>query len=68
MRRVFHLAETYAPTDATVMIVGETGTGKEILAEVCEFCRSFAELLHSIELTSEVLEGKFLSAALYDEL
>lgn len=33
MRRVFHVAETYAPTDATVMIEGETGTGKEVLAE-----------------------------------
>lgn len=33
MRRVFHVAETYAPTDATVMLTGETGTGKEVLAE-----------------------------------
>ena len=33
MRRVFHLAETYAPTDATMLIEGESGTGKDLLAE-----------------------------------
>ncbi len=33
MRRLFYLAETYAPSDATIMISGETGTGKEVLAE-----------------------------------
>ena len=33
MRHVFHLAERFAPTDSTIMIEGETGTGKEVLAE-----------------------------------
>ncbi|MCL1920064.1 MAG: sigma 54-interacting transcriptional regulator [Kiritimatiellaeota bacterium] len=33
MRRIFYLVETYAPSDATIMITGETGTGKEVLAE-----------------------------------
>lgn len=33
MRRVFYLCETYASTDINILIEGETGTGKEILAE-----------------------------------
>ena len=38
LRRVLAMAQVVAPTDATVLINGETGTGKELIAEVIHKC------------------------------
>src|SRR6266404_1166573 len=32
LRHVLHLVETVAPSDSTVLLLGETGTGKELVA------------------------------------
>ena len=75
MRRVFYIAETYAPTDASIMITGETGTGKEIMAEeihrhsaraakpfVVIDCAALAKDLIESELFGHV-KGAFTGAA-----
>src|SRR5882724_10864001 len=38
LRRVLGMVRVVAPTDATVLINGETGTGKELIAEAIHKC------------------------------
>src|ERR1700757_180451 len=38
LRRVLNMVRIVAPTDATVLINGETGTGKELIAEAIHKC------------------------------
>ena len=38
LRRVLGLVRLVGPTDATVLITGETGTGKELIAEAIHKC------------------------------
>jgi two-component system NtrC family response regulator len=47
MQRVFQLVQRVAPTDATVLVVGENGTGKELIA-------------HAIHEASRRREGPFV--------
>src|SRR5258708_3852500 len=38
LRRVLGMVRVVAPTDATVLINGETGTGKELIADAIHKC------------------------------
>ncbi len=75
MNRVFELVRTVGPTDASVLIHGETGTGKELLARalhaeslraagpmVCINCAALTESLLEAELFGYV-KGAFTGAA-----
>ncbi|MCP4578074.1 MAG: sigma-54-dependent Fis family transcriptional regulator [Deltaproteobacteria bacterium] len=74
MRDIFEVVHTVGPTDASVLITGETGTGKELLAKalhleserkgkpiVCINCAALAENLLEAELFGHA-KGAFTGA------
>ena len=74
MIEVYELVQKVAPTDSTVLITGETGTGKELIAKAIHFnslrknkpfltvdCNSLVETLFESELFGHV-KGSFTGA------
>ncbi|WP_028321032.1 sigma-54-dependent transcriptional regulator [Desulfatiglans anilini] len=74
MREIFEMVRTVGPTDAAVLITGETGTGKELLAHslheesrrrdrpmVCINCAALTETLLEAEMFGYV-KGAFTGA------
>jgi DNA-binding NtrC family response regulator len=66
-RRIIRQVETVAPTDATVLILGETGTGKELVArEIHRRSRRIDKPLVRVNCTSipkELFESEFFGHA-----
>lgn len=62
MRKVFERVKSVAPTDASVLIQGETGTGKELLAKAIHALSGRNELpmicINSAALTDSLLEAE----------
>jgi DNA-binding NtrC family response regulator len=62
MRKVFERVKSVAPTDASVLIQGDTGTGKELLAKAIHALSGRNELpmicINSAALTDSLLEAE----------
>ncbi|HHT9135801.1 MAG TPA: sigma-54-dependent transcriptional regulator [Candidatus Wunengus sp. YC60] len=62
MKQIFHMIEDVAPSTASILILGETGTGKELVANAVHYqsdraCMPFIAL-HCAALSEGVLESE----------
>jgi formate hydrogenlyase transcriptional activator len=64
LRRVLQSIKTVAPTDATVLIIGETGTGKELIAKAIYGLSRRANCAF-VKLNSAAIPAPLLEAELF---
>src|SRR6266480_362093 len=64
MSRVFQLLETVAPTNSTILITGETGTGKEVVARAIHH-NSPRRLFRFVALNCTAIPETLLEAELF---
>jgi DNA-binding NtrC family response regulator len=64
MARVFQLLETVAPTNSTILITGETGTGKEVVARAIHH-NSPRRLFRFVALNCAAIPETLLEAELF---
>lgn len=64
LRRLLKSIEQVAPTDATVLIMGETGTGKELIAKAIH-CSSRRANRNFIKINSAAIPAALLEAELF---
>ena len=61
MRQVYRLIETVAPIDVAVLILGETGTGKELVARAIHQCSKYSSgpfvAVNAPAIPHELIEG-----------
>src|SRR6516225_7757336 len=64
LRQVLQLVETVAPTDSTVLLVGETGTGKELIARAI-YDRSPRRQRALVKVNCAAIPGGLLESELF---
>src|SRR3990170_4941360 len=64
MARVFQLLETVAPTNSTILITGETGTGKEVVARAIHH-NSPRRMFRFVALNCSAIPETLLEAELF---
>jgi len=68
MQRIYDLIETVAPTNATVLIVGESGTGKRLIAHALHFYNPYRKDKPFVEVSCGALPENLLESELFGHI